>query len=296
MDTHLFKSDTVSSNRILYTPSSFAKSSLMYLQEIGSLTAHLSHVSSRSNLHSYLFFVVRSGAGELVYDGVKYDLGAGSCVFIDCDIPYSHTTFSDNLWQLSWIHFQGEMISSIYDKYVSRGGKPVFIPQKIDDFIDIYNELFSVASSADYIRDMRINSLLNQLLVLLMAESWHPVSNTDGRQKRSMLCVKIYLDEHFTDKIGLDDLAAQFFINKFYLVKSFKQQYGMSINNYLRNLRVTKAKKMLRFTGRKVEDIGVECGLGALTYFSRTFKKVEGISPSEYRGQWNGIKSQYSES
>lgn len=288
MDSQLFTSDTVTSNRILYTPSSFAKSSLMYLQEIGSLTARLPHVSSRSNLHSYLFFVVRSGAGELVYGGVRYMLEAGSCVFIDCGVPYSHTTFSDRLWQLSWIHFHGEMVASIYDKYVIRGGKPVFTPASIDGFTDVYQELFSVASSSDYIRDMRINSLLNQLLVLLMAESWHPLSRTDGREKRNMLNIKIYLDEHFAERIVLDDLAAQFYINKFYLVKSFKQQYGVSINNYLRELRITRAKKLLRFTERKVEAIGIECGLGALTYFSRTFKKVEGISPTEYRAQWKG--------
>lgn len=291
----LFTSNTVTSNRILYTPSSFAKSSLMYLQEIGTLTARLPHVSSRFNLHSYLFFVVRSGGGELVYDGVKYVLAAGSCVFIDCGIPYSHTTFPDDLWQLSWVHFHGEMVAAIYNKYVSRGGKPVFTPADVNGFIDVYEELFSVAGSSDYIRDMRINSLLNQLLVLLMAESWHPVSYVDGKQKRNMRSVKMYLDEHFLDKIVLDELAAQFYINKFYLIKSFKQQYGVSINHYLRELRITKAKKMLRFTDNKVESIGMECGLGALTYFSRTFKKVEGISPSEYRLQWNA-KSQYSES
>ncbi len=59
----------VSSNRVLYTPSSFAKSSLLHLQEIGELSALRAHTSSRSNLQSFLFFVVIKGSGTLIYDG-----------------------------------------------------------------------------------------------------------------------------------------------------------------------------------------------------------------------------------
>ena len=60
----------------------------------------------------------------------------------------------------------------------------------------------------------------------------------------------------------------------------------MSINSYLLQLRITHAKQLLRFTDETAEAIGIECGIGPLNYFSRTFKKVEGITPSEYRRQW----------
>ena len=55
---------------------------------------------------------------------------------------------------------------------------------------------------------------------------------------------------------------------------------------YVLNLRITKAKQMLRFTDKKLEDIGYQCGLGAPHYFSRIFKQVEGITPSEFREKW----------
>ena len=64
----------VTSNRILYTPSSFARSSLLTLQEIGTLEALKPHTSSRDNLQSYLFFYVESGAGQLAYQGKVYEL------------------------------------------------------------------------------------------------------------------------------------------------------------------------------------------------------------------------------
>ena len=54
-------SPSVRSSRILYTPSPFARSSLLHLQEVGSLTAMKPHISKREKLHSYLCFVVEDG-------------------------------------------------------------------------------------------------------------------------------------------------------------------------------------------------------------------------------------------
>lgn len=50
--------------------------------------------------------------------------------------------------------------------------------------------------------------------------------------------------------------------------------------------RITRAKQLLRFTDMTVDEIGAAVGMGDANYFSRTFRKVEGISPSEYRKRW----------
>ncbi len=285
----LFLHDTqstpvVSSRRILYTPTAFAKSALLYLQEVGSLKAEQPHTSSRTLLPSYLFFYVNSGEGVLEYDGKSCRLGPGDCVFLDCRQPYAHST-RENLWSLSWIHFSGVTMQAIYEKYRERGGRPVFHPTDSAPFEKLHQEIFALASSDDYIRDMRINSCLNELLVLLMQESWNPTEQA-GRKRQNLLPIRDYLDEHFTEKISLDALAERFFISKFYLTRVFKEQFGVSINTYLLNKRITKAKQLLRFSNEKLEDIGYRCGLGAPHYFSRVFKQVEGITPSEFREKW----------
>ena len=282
-----YQPSAVTSNRILYTPSSFARKSLLYLQEIGELEAKRSHTSSRFGLASYLFFTIISGEGELIYGNKKYELKPGDCVFIDCEKPYSHTTSSKNLWTLRWIHFYGLGMAGIYDKYCERGGRPVIRPEKVEAFNDIWLEIMNQASGDDYIRDMRINEKLNTLMTLIMAESWHPEEQSGLPPKKSIIAsVKDYLDKHYSEKITLDKLAGQFYINKYYLTKTFKEQYGQSINSYLLNLRVTRAKQLLRFSNKSVEEVGIECGLGAAHYFSSKFKEVEGVPPSVYRGQW----------
>ena len=275
----------VSSNRVLYTPSAFARTSLLHLQEIGTLQALAPHTSSRFNLQSYLFFTVLFGSGVLNYDGKKHDLKKGDMVFIDCRKPYSHTTDS-NLWSLRWCHFYGPTLSFVYEKYVERGGRPTFRPEETAPFLSTLDSLYKLASGSDYIRDMRINEELNHLCTLLMEQSWNPEEATTAPKKLSVAEVKEYLEQHYAEKITLDELSKQFFINKYYLTRVFKEQFGQSITAYLTSLRITHAKQLLRFSEKSVEEIGLECGLGQLHYFSRVFKEVEGVAPSVYRSQW----------
>ena len=62
--------------------------------------------------------------------------------------------------------------------------------------------------------------------------------------------------------------------------------YGTTVNNYLISKRITRAKQLLRFTDMTVDEVSVAVGMGDANYFSRMFRKVEGISPREYRKQW----------
>ena len=279
------QTSSVKSTRIIYTPSTFARTSLLHLQEVGSLQAIHPHTSKRSNLVSFLCFVVLSGEGELSYDGQNYQLHSGDCVFIDCRKAYSHST-SDNLWSLQWCHFYAPSLPAVYEKYKERGGRPLFHPENIDLFTGLLSDLYNLAAMSDYIRDMRINEKLGTLLTLLMEQSWHPECMTVSRKRMELIKIKKHLDEHYAEKITLDDLAKRFFIDKFYLSKIFKETYGTTVNNYLISKRITRAKQLLRFTDMTVDEIGVAVGMGDANYFSRMFRKVEGTSPSEYRKQW----------
>ena len=290
MQSNLFTSSpSVQSSRILYTPSPFARSSLLHLQEVGSLTAIKPHTSKREKLQSYLCFMVEDGEGDLVYEGKTYELRSGDGVFTDCRKAYSHSTgmnLNAGLWSLRWFHFYGPSMPAIYAKYCERGGLPVIRGADVSQYSTILTDIYTLASSSDYIRDMRINGKLNNLLTLLMESSWHRETRTNTPKKMDISLVKSFLDEHYKEKLSLESVASQFFMDKHYLARLFKEQYGVTLVTYLQQVRITHAKRMLRFTDKSIEEIGLECGIGELNYFSRVFKKLEGVSPSEFRKVW----------
>lgn len=285
MSDALFHSELNDNSRVIYTPSTFAKTALLNIQELGTLQARDVHVSKRENLNSFLFFYVHSGTGTLTYNDDIYELHPGDCVFIDCRLPYAHET-SSNLWKLSWIHFNGPTATTIYNKYIERGGQPVFHPANITPYINLYSQLNNTLLGNSYIRDIEINACLSQLITLIMQESWHPDLLSDSRKKRNINEIKEYLDTNYTQKITLDELSERYYINKYYLTRVFKEQFGVSINTYLLNRRITLAKSELRFTEKSIDEIGILSGIGPGYYFSRVFKQVEGIAPSDYRNQW----------
>ena len=71
----------VKSNRIIYTPSKFAKNSLIYLQEVGESKTLSLNKNTRASLDSFLFFIVLEGKGTLSYKDNTYDLAKNSCIF-----------------------------------------------------------------------------------------------------------------------------------------------------------------------------------------------------------------------
>ena len=261
MQSNLFTSSpSVQSSRILYTPSPFARASLLHLQEVGSLTAIRPHTSKREKLQSYLCFMVEDGEGELVYEGKKYELRSGDVVFIDCRKAYSHSTgmnLNAGLWSLRWCHFYGPSMPAIYAKYCERGGLPVIRGvdmvrgadmghgadvsrgagmargADVSQYKTLLTDIYTLASSSDYIRDMRINGKLNDLLTLLMESSWHREAHTNAPKKMDISSVKSFLDEHYKEKLSLESVAGHFFIDKHYLARLFKEQYGVTLVTYL---------------------------------------------------------------
>lgn len=289
MNESLFQGNLVTSNRILYTPSAFARANLLHLQETGTLQAKQPHTSKRTNLNSYLFFIVEHGSGTLEYNKHQYFLHSGDCVFIDCSNSYAHCTDAQDLWKLHWVHFYGPTMPQIYKKYLERSDCPYFHPHNIDLFLNLIEELYQIANSDEYVKDMSIQANLASLLTLIMKESWHQEqSRRSSPKKQTLLSIQKYLDDHYTDKIVLDELSEKFFINKFYLTRIFKEQYGTSINNYLYEKRITHAKQLLRFTDEPIEKLCATCGIDDANYFTRLFKKIEGITPGEYRKTWQG--------
>lgn len=284
---------TVQSNRLQYTPSAFARTSLLHLTETGTLTALRPHTSARENLGGYLLLVVEQGCGAVSISGKEYGLHPNDVAFVDCSKSYSHST-SDDLWTISWCHFDGPSMSTIYGKFLERSGKPVF--HSSSGYGSLLHALYNTAKGDSYVRDMKISTLLNVLLEHVMEDCWCEEQSISilGKASVDLAEIKYYLDKHFSKKITLEGLSRIFFIDRTYLSRTFKRQYGINLMDYLTIVRINKVKELLRFgvenaDGRheaKLAEIAELTGFSSESYLSLRFKKIEGISPSEYRDKW----------
>ncbi|MFD0712876.1 response regulator [Paenibacillus sp. GCM10027626] len=97
--------------------------------------------------------------------------------------------------------------------------------------------------------------------------------------------VKRYIDARYAEAISLDTLAREVFVSPVYLSFLFKQVKGMNVTDYLTQVRLDRAKELLRGASVKTYEIARLVGYQDEKYFSRLFKKKVGMTPSEFRNQ-----------
>lgn len=98
-----------------------------------------------------------------------------------------------------------------------------------------------------------------------------------------------YIGEHYGEELNLDVIAKQFAISRYYLCHAFKRQTGTSVAKFITSRRIYMAKKMLKDSFATITDIGYECGFSDSAYFTKMFRRAEGISPGVYRSRMRKI-------
>ena len=92
-----------------------------------------------------------------------------------------------------------------------------------------------------------------------------------------------YIDFHYMEPLNLESLATRFAVNKNYLSSRFHREVGVTLTDYINQVRVKRAEESLRKTGLSMQAVAEKCGFTDANYFARIFKKVNGLSPNEYR-------------
>ncbi|MEK5448728.1 helix-turn-helix domain-containing protein [Paenibacillus sp. FSL R7-0331] len=105
---------------------------------------------------------------------------------------------------------------------------------------------------------------------------------SDAGIRRTIDQAMLYIQEHYMDNISLDSCADYTGTSPFLLSKSFKRVTGQNFIDYLTELRIEKAKELLRDTDLKMNDVALQVGYQQ-SYFNRIFKKQEDITPTRYR-------------
>ena len=85
------------------------------------------------------------------------------------------------------------------------------------------------------------------------------------------------------EDLSLQDAASRLNYSEAYICKLFKQQFDKNFITYLTELRVEKAKHLLADVAVNVRDVGQKVGFHDSSYFAKVFRRITGISPSEYR-------------
>ena len=265
-----------------------AKQNIMYLQEAGMFYSGPGYYTTRKNLDSFLIKLTLSGKGNLIYKDKLHEITAGDFFWVDCREYQDYRTAKEpGYWHVLWVHFYGANAANYYTLFQQLNqGSPVghlVDVRKAMEIMEMLLELYD-ESSGELTVDLQGANLLTQLLsILLEAVSMPYIPKIPS----AVSAIRDFLFENYSQDITLDNLSERFNISKFHLLRTFRQHLGLTPNEYLQNIRVTKAKELLRTTTLPVSLVANSVGIDSASYFIATFRKQEGITPHKYRAAWS---------
>ena len=95
-----------------------------------------------------------------------------------------------------------------------------------------------------------------------------------------------FLQAHLAEELSLGVLAEEFHLSAQYVSQLFKNEIGVGFLAYLTNIRMEKAKKLLLSTELSVAEVAERAGYADYRVFTKSFKKAEGVTPSQYRREF----------
>lgn len=95
--------------------------------------------------------------------------------------------------------------------------------------------------------------------------------------------ILIYINDNIRNKISIEDLEKRFFYNRYYIMKLFKKEIGLTIVEYINSIRIYNAILQIRNENVSLMNIAIRNGFYSLEYFSETFKQITSLNPRKYK-------------
>ncbi|MEG0339001.1 MAG: AraC family transcriptional regulator [Oscillospiraceae bacterium] len=238
-----------------------------------------------STLHTHtcleLFYCVR-GAGEFHIDGETLKVIPDDLIIVNSGVEHTEVSLPETPLEYIVLGVDGVELLN---------GDNKDLQYRTHNFRDSQNDiLFCLTTMLREIEEKQMGhetickNLLEILLIRILRHTQYSMSATSVR-KTNKECAEIkrYIDTNYPENITLDLLANLTHVNKYYLVHAFHKEFNISPINYLISRRIKESKYLLINTNYSLSQISHLLGFSSPSYFSQSFRRLEAISPGEYR-------------
>jgi AraC-like DNA-binding protein len=232
----------------------------------------------------YIIHFIHSGKGYFKLGEKEYYLKEGEGFFIHPDLVSYYCADSEDPWHYSWVMFHGKKSDLYLDKACISIDSPILRYSNMTFIWECFSDMMKTKDSLKS-KEIKLLSSLLKLFSFFIDNA--PDTNTvieESTIKSSYIQIAIdYIQFNYNKKIKITDIADHIGIDSKYLCSLFKSTLAVSPYQYLLNIRFNKASELLKNENFSIADISRSVGYEDPLLFSKMFKKIKGMSPSEYR-------------
>ena len=248
------------------------------------------------NLEDYELFVVTEGTLHIASETSEYTVQPGEYLLMP-PTKFQHGTKASHC-VFYWLHFGYNKEKNDHEVYSGDSSvtEPVYHPGQL--FLPKQGRLTSperivilmkqLQDSDRRYREVSLNRYLCSAILAEVALQGHiyPAYGNEVIKEQLYLDICDYISWHLTENLKVTQVADYFGYNEKYLTTFFKQRAGISLKQYILQTKMERAKADLNETKEPVSRIAYQLGFSDAHNFSNAFRKITGLSPSEYRNSF----------
>lgn len=238
---------------------------------------------SRSHYHPYyeLYFLEEGSRNHMLNEAMYHTEPGDFMIFAPFTMHHSFTEGHGHFTRIV-LYFTPEMIDYPLLAAKMKDASGLYHPTSpVSRMIhSLLNQILMQQDAMGEFYEEYMRASLNHLLFTIM-DNVNPKPRPENVSRISQIIR--YIDFHASEEIHLKDLADRFYISEYYLSHEFKKRTNVTVIEYVNHARIVKAQRMILDTPLTFTQIAAQAGFSSLTHFNRTFHKVTGQSPSEFR-------------
>lgn len=239
----------------------------------------------------YLLHSVLEGRGKFESGGVIYDCRPGDTFVIFPGSLFSYQADTMKPWHYAWVALQGP---GVFGQLAEIGITPTAPVVRSGHVVALRELYMKIRLALQPGADPRLESLEASGWLLLLFHHFGRAHReaTPASDLKEMAMIDRQVEQairwfslQYQQQLSIEELARQLGYHRAHLFHAFKARTGLSPKQYLMKVRMDKAKQLLTGVALTVDQIASSVGFNDALYFSRQFRKITGMSPSEYRSQ-----------
>lgn len=245
------------------------------------------------DFHKVLIFL--RGNVSYCIEGRSYDLRPNDIVFVHAGEVHRPILHDSSAYERIIIYASKDFLDSYQEKdndlslCLKRAHKNQSHVLRVPGFHttrlgQVTRELEHSFAAEDYANELYHDILFLELMIQLNRAAIHDsieyIATSSSNPK--IIAIIDYLNEHLTDDINIDSLAETFYLSRYYLMHSFKEETGCTIGGYLSTKRLLLARDLID-GGMPITAACYECGFKNYSTFSRAYRKNFGCNPREHK-------------
>ncbi len=233
------------------------------------------HVYGPEIRNYYLFVLVNKGEASLFHrNGIMKFKAHDMLVMCPCErIHY----VAETPWSIQWVGLYGQTVENYMRSLRICGDDPILKIEKYYEMEEVLEELYQISNcQTEQMRFKQMELIYRFFSLLCKGEQRSKSCDIADRAKK-------IIDYNFDRDITVKKVAETMHLDSAYLTRKFAQKYSVAPKEYLLEKRIELAKRLLTQTDATVTEISGSVGYDDPLYFSRIFKKKEGLSPLAYR-------------